>query len=62
MKTLAEIAHSCQLATDQVRRARRIESELGTSGENALRIARATMASALQDLEERIQDRELARV
>lgn len=53
MKTTEEIAELLELAAYQGRRALRIEQQLGKDPDAALRIAKATMRSALRSLEER---------
>lgn len=64
MKTTEEIAELLDLCAVQGRRALRIERELLRDPEAALRIAKATMRSALERLEERCPtiSREISRV
>lgn len=54
MATTDEIVELLELALQHGKRARRIESELGSTPDHALRIAKATMQRAVRTLEERV--------
>lgn len=60
--TTEELAELLDMCARQGKRALRIERELGSDPEAALRIARVTMAGALRRLDERISGEKPVRV